>query len=122
MEYGGMNTLPIQALSATVNQTNAPLLNAFLGGTSLPLKPDYLQTALEHWEESLRSTKRHIEFLSLMMALETLFNVGAQDIRYRISRSVAVLLGDDAEDSEYIFESTREAYDVRSKLVLLART
>jgi hypothetical protein len=117
MEHGGMNTLPIQDLAATVNQNNTPLVNAFLANTSFPLTPEYIQTALEHWEESLRSSKQHIEFLSLMMALETLFNVGAQDIRYRVSRSVAVLLGHDAEDADYIFNSVREAYDIRSKLV-----
>lgn len=32
-----------------------------------------------------------------MVALETLFNVGPQDIRYRVSRSVAVFLGESAE-------------------------
>ncbi len=50
-------------------------------------------------------------------ALEALFNVGAHDIRYRIARSIAVLLGKDAEDSDYLFEAVSKAYEVRSKLV-----
>ena len=82
-----------------------------------PLRPEYVQLAFEHWEESNRSGSREFELLSLVTALEALFNVGAHDIRYRIARSIAVLLGKDAEDSDYLFEAVSKAYEVRSKLV-----
>jgi hypothetical protein len=51
------------------------------------------------------------------MSLEVLFNLGQHDVRYRVSRSLAVLLGKDEEQSEYIFEEAKKAYDLRSKLV-----
>jgi len=117
LAYGGMSTTSIRAFPTTPNQNTIRATNEFSRVRKLPLSPDYLQTALEHWEESHRSKQKHLEFFSLMVALETLFNVGAQDIRYRVSRSVAVLLGDDADESDYIFEVVKEAYDVRSKLV-----
>lgn len=119
--YGGMGLSPVREFPVTPNQNNIQAINEFITNCKLPLSPDYLQTALEHWEEANRSTQPHIEFFSLMVALETLFNVGAQDIRYRVSRSIAVLLGDSPEDSDNIFESVKYAYDVRSKLVHTGR-
>jgi hypothetical protein len=117
LDSGGMSLSPLRSFPATMNQNTIKATNDFVSATLLPLSPEYLQTALEHWEEAHRSTQSHMEFLSLMVALETLFNVGSQDIRYRVSRSVAVFLGKSAEDSDRIFESVKHAYDVRSKLV-----
>ena len=102
---------------ATVSKYNYVAANEFLRATTFPLKPEYVQLAFEHWEESHRATRKDFELLSLVMALEALFNVGAQDIRYRVARSVAVLLGEDPELSDHIFEAIGRAYEVRSKLV-----
>lgn len=121
LTYGGMNIRPLKEFPATIYRNTIEATNEFIGNNKLPLSPDYLQTALEHWEEAHRATQPYIEFFSLMVALETLFNVGAQDIRYRVSRSVAVLLGQTPEDADSIFESVKEAYDVRSKLVHTGR-
>lgn len=121
LAYGGMAQESIRRFPVTPNQNSIRSINDFASGHSLPLIPDYLQTALEHWEEAMRAQQTHIEFFSLMVALETLFNVGAQDVRYRVSRSVAVLLGRNLESADYIFESVKQAYDVRSKLVHTGR-
>jgi hypothetical protein len=117
MELGMGKQSTIRELPATVSPASARDINAFTSRVRLPIKPDYIQLALDHWDESLSMHTKHLEFLSLMMALEALFNVGAQDIRYRVSRSVAVLLGQDEEASDHIFDAVKEAYDVRSKLV-----
>lgn len=53
----------------------------------------------------------------MITCLEALFNTGRSELRQRVSRSVAVLLGRDYEDSEYIYNSVKFAYDVRSKVV-----
>ncbi len=100
-----------------ITRYNLESVNDFLATTTLPLQPDYIQLAFEHWEESLRASREAFQLLSLVTALEALFNVGAQDIRYRIARSVAVLLGRDDAHSDEIFESVSKAYEVRSKLV-----
>lgn len=54
-----------------------------------------------------------------MMSLETLFHPSEQgELRYRISRNVAALLGkNDDKDSKTIFTDVEKLYDKRSKLV-----
>lgn len=108
---------PITETFGAIAPRQIAAVNDFLSRRHIPFKREYIQLAFEHWEQSLRSDVEHIEFLSLVMALEALFNVGQHDVRYRVARSAAVLLGADAEDSRYIFESVKRAYDVRSKLV-----
>ena len=51
-----------------------------------------------------------------MTALEALFNTGRSELRYRIARSAAVLLGTDVVRSRRIFRDVRDAYDFRSKV------
>jgi hypothetical protein len=94
-----------------------PGINAFLRRTRFPLKHDYIELAWEHWQQSLGSPNENLELLSLVMALEALFNVGQTDLRYRVSRAVAVLLGRWMHMSEAAFDYVGKAYDLRSKLV-----
>jgi len=93
------------------------LLSTFLETWSLPFKKSFLQLAFESFEESFRADRDHLLFLNLMIALEALFNVGQHDLRFRISRNAAILLGRDEEDVELVFEHMREYYDKRSQLV-----
>lgn len=117
LTYGVESMEHLRERPATIYRNTTENTNEFIVNNKLPLSPDYLQTALEHWEEAGRATQPHIEFISLMVSLETLFNVGAQDIRYRVSRSVAVLLGHTPEDADKIFEFVQKAYTMRSNLV-----
>jgi len=111
LTYGGESMGLLREIPATIYRNTTEETNEFIGNNKLPLSPDYLQTALEHWEEAHRATRPHIEFFSLMVALE----------RYRVSRSVAVLLGHSHEDADNIFEFVKQAYDMRSKLVHTGR-
>lgn len=52
-----------------------------------------------------------------MIAAEVLFNDGAQELRYRISRGIAVLLSQTANEGKEIFRTMRKLYDKRSLLV-----
>jgi len=56
-------------------------------------------------------------FWALIVSLETLLNPGKHEVRYRISRNAAVLLGKNREDSKKIFSEVRELYDKRSVIV-----
>jgi hypothetical protein len=56
-------------------------------------------------------------FITLMMSLEILFNQSTTELRYRVSRSVAVLLGKSRNKSEKIAKDLRGLYDIRSKIV-----
>lgn len=117
LESGVGNSQYRNSRPAVLSKYNYVPANAFLRKVALPLVPEYVQLAFEHWEESHLATRKNSELLSLVTALEALFNAGVQDIRYRIARSVAVLLGENLEISDNIFDAVRNAYEVRSKLV-----
>jgi hypothetical protein len=92
-------------------------LQQFLGITKLPFR-DFIQLAFENFELSYNTHKREISFLSLMIALEILFNRGKEDeLRYSIARNAAVLLGDDKDHSAEVFKDIRYLYDMRGAIV-----
>ena len=92
-------------------------LQEFIQNTELPFKRSVLQLAFESFELSYQIHDRNLSFLSLMISLETLFNPGRQELRHRVSRNTAVLLGKDKKDSENIFVEIKNLYDKRSKIV-----
>ena len=80
-------------------------------------KESFLQLAFGNFELSYQIHDRNLSFLSLMISLETLFNPGHQELRYRVSRNTAVILGKEKEDSKTIFREIKDLYDKRSKIV-----
>jgi hypothetical protein len=100
----------------SLGDTEVSDLEHFLKRTKLPFQ-DFLELAFENFELSYETYNRGLSFLSLMISLETLFNPEAQELRYRVSRNAAVLLGTNSEESEQIFSEVKKLYDKRSKLV-----
>ena len=96
-------------------------LQRFLEGTKLPFK-DFIQLAFENFEFSYHTHKREIAFLSLMIALEVLFNRGNDELSYSIARNAAVLLGDDKDNSEEVFKDIRGLYNKRGRIVHSGKT
>ena len=92
-------------------------LQEFIQNTELPFKRSFLQLAFESFELSYQIHDRNLSFLSLMISLETLLNPGRQELRYRVSRNMAVILGKEKEDSEKIFREIKDLYDKRSNIV-----
>lgn len=92
-------------------------LQKFIQNTKLPFKESFLQLAFENFELSYQIQNINLSFLSLMISLETLFNPGLQELRYRISRNTAAILGKDKDDSKRIFSELKDLYDKRSKIV-----
>jgi len=68
-------------------------LQRFIKEADFPLKKAYLQLAFQNFELSYQIQIRDLSFLTLMIALEALFNRGQLELGYTISRNVAVLLG-----------------------------
>lgn len=79
--------------------------------------PKYLQFALSNFEQSYQVAHKEFEFLSLMIALEALLNDGKTELRLRIARGCAILLGETLEESREVFKLARDLYDKRSVLV-----
>lgn len=92
-------------------------LRAMINSQELLFSQDYLHLAYEHFEESYSSRNPNLKFLSLMIALEVLFNDGPQELRYRVSRAVALVLGTDRHQARGLFKEAQSLYDKRSKLV-----
>ena len=101
----------------TLESSEIPDLQEFIQNTKLPFKESFLQLAFGNFELSYQIHDRNLSFLSLMISLETLFNPGRQELRYRVSRNTAVILGKEKEDSEKIFREIKNLYDKRSDIV-----
>lgn len=101
----------------TLESSEIPVLQGFIQNAKLPFKEAFLNLAFETFELSYHTININLSFLSLMISLEALFNPGQGELRYRISRNTAVLLGNEKEDSKTIFSEIRKLYDKRSKVV-----
>lgn len=95
-------------------------LSQFLKTYNTPLKPPYLQLAFENFNQSYSVEYFELAFLTLMIGVEAIFNDGNQELKYRITRGMAVLLGS-TYDSHEIYDSIRTLYDKRSQLVHTGR-
>jgi len=101
----------------TLENSEISSLETFIQNTRLPFAQSFLELAFKNFELSYQIRDINLSFLSLMISLEALFNPGGQELRYRISRNTAVLLGKDRDDSEMIFSKIKELYDKRSAIV-----
>ena len=116
MEMGTIRHIVIEPF--TLNSNEITDLQKFIENTKIPFSYSYLQLAFENFEVSYELLNYYLSFLSLMIALETLFNPGQTELRYRISRNTAVLLGGNSdEDSKTIFSKVKRLYDLRSEVV-----
>lgn len=93
------------------------ILDSFTGSIELPFKRDFLHLAFENFELSYGIPDMQLAFLVLMIGLETLLNPSQYEVRHRISRNTAVLLGENRANSEEIFTEVKKLYDKRSEIV-----
>jgi hypothetical protein len=91
-------------------------LNALLANYTLPFACPYINLAFEQFDASY-ALEDKLAFLSLMIAAEIIFNDGKQELRYKIARGTAVLLGTTENESWGIFKNMKALYDKRSSLV-----
>jgi hypothetical protein len=89
----------------------------FIKNAKIPFDRDFLNLAFDSFELSYETHTTPLGFLSLMIAMETLLNLGENEIRYSVSRNAGVLLGEKREQSEEIFKEIKELYGKRSKMV-----
>jgi Apea-like HEPN len=101
----------------TLTGAEAEHLHNFLEEQEPPFTPSYVELAYENFEQSYAVDDPKLKYLLLMIAAEVLFNDGAQELRYRISRGIAVLLSQTANEGREIFRTMRQLYDKRSLLV-----
>jgi len=102
-----------------INESEIADLKKIFNDFKLPFSQLFLQLAFENFELSYQTKSLELSFVTLMICLEILFNSSERELRYRISRNAAVLLGRDkeSEKSEIIFKNIKDLYDKRSSLV-----
>jgi hypothetical protein len=90
----------------------------FLAAPPTGDKQDYIKIAIDHYDEAYKTTKLHLQHVSLMMALEALFTPSSGgELTYRVSRSAAALLGGSRQDAESLMKTVQRAYGTRSTIV-----
>ncbi len=79
---------------------------------------EFISIALDYFHDAEKKFVYNDEgFISAMISLESLFNEGPSDIKYKLSHRAAFLLGLFDVDSIKAFEKLKEFYNHRSKLV-----
>jgi len=64
------------------------------------------------------ASHKHLNFLELMTGMEILLSPTEHiELRYRVSRNAAVLLGENRLQATKIFERMKKLYDLRSNIV-----
>lgn len=93
-------------------------LKSFLNNFGIPFKKNFLELAFENYELSYQINNINLQFLTLMNGLEALFHPSNEgELTYRISRNVAVLLGENENKALDIQKEMKDLYRKRSKIV-----
>lgn len=100
-----------------ISDSEVKSLNTFIYQQNILFTNNYISTCYDMFELSYRTQSRDISFITLMVGLESLFNVGDHEIAKTISRHTAVLLAQDKSDGENIFYDMKKLYKIRSKIV-----
>lgn len=87
----------------------------FINKTKIPFQHSFLKLAFDSFEQSYETYNRGFAFLSLMISIDALFG-DFSEVKYRVSRNTAVLLGSNKEESQKIFDDMNELYKKRSAI------
>ncbi len=118
LEKNGMGEDLIGGTTYSLEKSELQDLQIFIQSIKLPFKNPSLKLAHGNFEVAYSINHKHLSFLALMMSMESLFNPsGEGELTYRISRSTAVLIGQDKEDSANICIKMKELYVKRCNIV-----
>lgn len=84
---------------------------------NMNFKNEVLKLALDYYDLSYYEESTPKALLDLSISLESLFNPSDSELRYRISRNAATLIGKDKTESQQIYKFIKNMYVKRSRLV-----
>ena len=76
-----------------------------------------LRLALRQYYQALLANRAPDKFLLYFIALEALYMTGIEELSYRLSQRIALMLGDSEERRNVIFQDIRKLYAKRGKIV-----
>jgi hypothetical protein len=101
----------------TIEDSKVKQLQEFINNTKIPFS-DNIQLAFDNFNQSYDIDNENLSFLSLMICMEIFFNpVDQRELKNRISKGAAILIGKDRDDSINIYKDIKKLYDKRSSLV-----
>jgi len=115
---GGRSPTDVVEELFTLRDEELQELEEFIHKTSLPSEGSFVDLAHKNFELSYQTHNVGLSFLSLMIAMEVLFNPGA----HKVARNAAVLLGTSEKNSTEIFEEVKGLHDKRSQLLHSGKT
>ena len=79
--------------------------------------PNFLDVSITRFNFASDRERPEDKLIDYITAFESLFVKEKQELSYRLSVRVALLIGKDKQDRKQIFELIKKAYDLRSKIV-----
>lgn len=96
---------------------NLSVINEFIKNYFTQLEcENFITFALESYLASFFSYRIEMQYLTLCIALESIIH-GANELSYRLRRSIAILCGGDTFSCSIVYNNINEIYKLRSKMV-----
>ena len=92
-------------------------INEFVEHNPIGTLHPNVRLALQSYDLSFEVSNNNLAFLTLMTAQEALLNESHQELKFRVCRATAVLLGTSTQKSRRILSDMKKLYDKRSLLV-----
>ena len=108
---------PLLCVPFTLEDGDVEGIPAFVGGIGFPFERSYVELAYRNFENSYHTGDENMAFISLMVCLESMYNLDRIDIGQKIRRNAAVFLGEDFEDSTTIYDRMEDLCLKRSRMV-----
>lgn len=129
ISFGGLKSNPNKGPSMSIadsylvshelyhlDKADIPELMTFMESTFLPFKNEVLQMSFDLFELSYMVNNWSLMFLTSVMGIEALLNPDVNEVRHRVSRNLAILIGKDKEETSNIYKKMLNAYGKRSKI------
>lgn len=104
----------------SLNEKERGKIQEFYELVSKP-QTNHIQQMIQLFHEAYRNRNNHIAFIMRVTILEMLIE-GNAELSFRLSRSIAVLLGRDKTESQEIFNRCKKIYSARSTFLHDGRT
>lgn len=92
-------------------------LKKIIEGIRLPFSHDYVNLAYKTYQKTYEINDINLSFLVSVIGIEVLLNPSHIEITHRVSRNLAVLLGEDREKGIEIYNHMKKLYGLRSRIV-----
>jgi hypothetical protein len=112
-----------KVIRAFVEDGEIPSIDNFIEGGKTPNKELFFKGSIRAERafyfilDARRASHLPIKIVSYCTALECFFTTDNTEVNYKIAERVALLLGTSSENKKELFNTTKKAYGIRSKII-----